>query len=244
MSDSTDPEAHPKDVHPKDGPARAVEHARLVGERVLLRPVTVADAAPAYRAVAGREEILRWLVWGGPAGVQELEERFASWRTGADVRSSVLGTSGGHDYWLAIEERETGELVGSITVRFAGHPGDGDIGYWISSDRWGRGYATEAVRLAVRFGFAHLGASVLFAWVFVGNEASRRVLEKCGFALEYTARGKVRKGGKPVDEWYLAQTRWDWERSGGAEGSEADEVRYASAAGPARARRSGPGSSR
>jgi ribosomal-protein-alanine N-acetyltransferase len=193
-----------------------LQYARLEGEIVTLRPVEAADATDAFRFVAGNQSILRWLVWGGPEGVGELEDRFGLWRTGEDERGGLLGARGGYDYQFAVCDRTDGEFAGVITLRFSGHPGHGDVGYWIASEHQGRGLASEAVRLVAHLGFAHLAADVIFGWVFVGNEGSRRVLERNGFTLEYTARGKARKGGKPMDEWYLAQTRWEWESRDGA----------------------------
>ena len=189
----------------------ALEHVRLAGEKALLRPIRRADATVAYPELAGNQAILRWLVWGGPAGVGDLEDRFASWRTGAPERGGLLGAKGGFDYQLAIVDRADDALAGALTLRFGGHPGSGDLGYWIATGKQGRGLATEAVRLATHLAFGHLEARTLFGWVFVGNEASRRVLERNGFRLEHTARGKRRPGHGRVDEWYLAQTRWDWE---------------------------------
>jgi ribosomal-protein-alanine N-acetyltransferase len=203
----------------------ALQHARLEGERVVLRPVTAADASTAYRQVAGNRQILRWLVWGGPAGVGELEDRFSTWRTGKPERGGLLGTRGGYDYQLAVCDRADERFAGVITLRFAGHPGDGDIGYWIATDSWGRGFASEAVRLATHLGFRYLAANVVFGWVFVGNDASRRVLERNGYRLEHTARGKHRKGVGRVDEWYLAQSRGDWEERDGAWRPAAADVR-------------------
>ena len=188
-----------------------VQYTRLEGERVILRPISVEDAPLAYRFVAGNESILRWLVWGGPVGVGDFEDRFSAWRVGKEEHSGLLGPRGGFDYQLAVCDRADGAFAGVVTLRFGGHPGDGDVGYWIATEYQGRGFATDAVRLVGHLGFRHLAANVMFGWVFVGNEASRSVLERSGYTLEYTARGKARKGGKVVDEWYLAQTRWDWE---------------------------------
>lgn len=187
--------------------AGRLEHLTLEGDRVLVRPVDPADAARAFELLSGKEEILRWLVWQGPANDSELELRFARWRTDSDDEEAETAD----DFNLAICDRETLELVGGISVRFRGHPGQGDLGYWIGRDSWGLGFATEAVRLVTWLCFHHLGASVLYGWVFVGNDASRKVLEKNGYVLTHTARGKIEKGGRVVDEWYLALSRWDWE---------------------------------
>ena len=56
-----------------------------------------------------------------------------------------------------------------------------EFGYWLGSAFWGSGYATEAARETVRFGFGDLGLEVIEAGYFTDNERSARVLEKTGF---------------------------------------------------------------
>ncbi len=61
------------------------------------------------------------------------------------------------------------------------NPGEIELGYWLGRPFWGKGYATEAARLAVRFAFETLGLAVLAAGHFADNPASGRVLQKLGF---------------------------------------------------------------
>jgi RimJ/RimL family protein N-acetyltransferase len=153
--------------------------------------------------LAGREEILRWLVWNGPSSVAELEDYYAHWHVDGE---------GGPDLRLALEERSSGALVGSFTVRFAGHAGQGDVGYWVGRAHQGKGFGREAVQLAAHLAFRHLGAQCLYAWVFVGNDASRRVLEVNGFTLARTAPARIEKHGARVDEWHFVLLASEWRR--------------------------------
>ena len=196
----------------------STDETRLVGERVVLRPVRRADAVPAFRLVHDRPEILRWLLWRGPVGVEELEASFASWSDPpAALRSSEASQTEGDaaDRFFAITERVGAGFVGTIAVRFTGHPGMGDLGYWLGEHVWGRGYATEAIGLVLRHAFEDLGARSLFAWVFVGNEGSRRALEKNGFTLVRTERERMEQDGIARDEWYLTLLRSEWLRNRG-----------------------------
>src|SRR5206468_11600108 len=52
-----------------------------------------------------------------------------------------------------------------------------EVGYWIGRESWGRGYATEALRLLL----GEVPDRPVFARAAVHNAGSRRVLEKCGF---------------------------------------------------------------
>jgi len=175
----------------------------LAGALVRLRPHEPADAEAAFALLAGEQEILRWLVWDGPAAADELADHYRTWRYDDGAVS---------DLRLAIEERASGALVGSITLRFGGHPGQGDIGYWIGVPFQGRGFGREALALGAHLAFRHLGAQSLYAWVFVGNLASRRVLEHTGFTLGRTVAGRILKNKKRVDEWHFVLLATEWRR--------------------------------
>lgn len=82
-----------------------------------------------------------------------------------------------------------------------------EIGYWIGEPYWGKGIATRAVNLAANYAFESLKMVRIFASVFEGNEASRRVLEKCGFQLEGVARKAVYKNKKLMDEFRYGRLR-------------------------------------
>lgn len=92
-----------------------------------------------------------------------------------------------------------GELVGSIGI--ATPPGThlGHIGYWIGHDYWNRGYATEATRAVIAYGFGHLGLTRIEAMCFPGNPASARVLEKAGLSFEERREAHINKDGQPRD---------------------------------------------
>jgi RimJ/RimL family protein N-acetyltransferase len=55
-----------------------------------------------------------------------------------------------------------------------------ELGYRLAFEHWGRGYATEGARAAIAFGFATLGLAEIVAMTAVGNERSRRVIERAG----------------------------------------------------------------
>jgi RimJ/RimL family protein N-acetyltransferase len=67
------------------------------------------------------------------------------------------------------------------------------------------------VRAMVDAAFVDRKAERLFADVFVGNHASRRVLEKNGFVFEGVCRSVIAKPDGRRDEWRLALTRADWQ---------------------------------
>ena len=76
-----------------------------------------------------------------------------------------------------------------------------ELGYWIGEPFWNKGIATQAVKLMIQYAFEELKLLKVFAGVFEGNEASKRVLEKCGFELEGIARKAVFKNDALMDEY-------------------------------------------
>lgn len=64
----------------------------------------------------------------------------------------------------------------------------GEIGYWLGYDYWGKGLMTEVVRELIRFGFEDIGLNTIWCGYFEGNERSKRVQEKCGFTYHHTEK--------------------------------------------------------
>jgi ribosomal-protein-alanine N-acetyltransferase len=94
-----------------------------------------------------------------------------------------------------------GELVGAVTLSNVrrGVADSGVLGYWIGEPMAGRGYATAAVRAAVRHAFGELKLHRVEAACLPTNVASRRVLEKAGFTNEGRARAYLKINGEWAD---------------------------------------------
>jgi ribosomal-protein-alanine N-acetyltransferase len=67
--------------------------------------------------------------------------------------------------------------------------------YWIGVPYWGKGYATEAAREAVRYAFEDLGLHRLYAAHFGSNPASGKVMRKIRMSYEGTLRGHHKMWG-------------------------------------------------
>jgi RimJ/RimL family protein N-acetyltransferase len=137
------------------------------------------------------------------------------------------GGSDGYDYHFAVVGREDGRFSGSLGARFAGHPHAADLGYWIAVDRWGRGYASEAISLVTWLCFEHLEATLLYANVFVGNVASRRALEKSGFELAHVSRPVF--DGAVREQWHMSLTRSQFQGERAGRGPRSAEVVFSEA---------------
>ena len=88
-------------------------------------------------------------------------------------------------YDFALVLRETDALVGSCTLAIRyDELRQAEIYFLLNQVYWGRGYATEAARVILRYGFQDLGLHRVYATCRPANLASRRVLEKLGMRRE------------------------------------------------------------
>ena len=84
---------------------------------------------------------------------------------------------------FAIRLKETGRLIG-ILIYFDETETSCEIGYGLGSEYWGNGYGTEAVARFLDYLLYEKGFSTVYASFFTGNDASRRVMEKCGMTYD------------------------------------------------------------
>ena len=144
----------------------------LETERLALREWTPDDDEALFGLVSDAE-VMRYVDDGKPWGdVGRVREWIA--RLNKSYRTR------GFSRW-AVVEREGGLVVGSCGFAPLPWSGEIDFGYMFRRDRWGRGYATEIGRAAMRYGFDRYGFKEVVASIAPDNDASRGVLSKLGF---------------------------------------------------------------
>ncbi|WP_238149015.1 GNAT family N-acetyltransferase [Serinicoccus sediminis] len=157
-------------------PARA---ARPVPERVtrrlVLRAFTEADREP-FAALNADPEVTRHLQ--GPLS-RERSDAFVD-------RIAACWSERGYGLW-ALERRDTGEFLGYTGLWPAdflpGGPGV-EVGWRLARPAWGQGYAPEAAREALRFGFSEVGLAEIVSFTPAVNTASLRVMAKIGLVRD------------------------------------------------------------
>ena len=117
----------------------------------------------------------------------------------------------GRGVTFAITRRDDDELLGSVSLRRYARDRRAELGYWLVASAWNRGYASEATRATVAFGFEELGLARIYAQVIAGNTASMRVLSKLGMIQEGTKRQHVKKGNKLHDIVLYGLLREEWD---------------------------------
>ena len=101
---------------------------------------------------------------------------------------TLRGNEAAHGFSLwALDEREGDPLVGVAGLALVEGDGpDVEAAYILRRDRWGRGYATEALRAVLEIGHEQLGLERIVALAYPENDASRRVMEKAGMRPDGT----------------------------------------------------------
>ena len=113
----------------------------------------------------------------------------------------------GHDDLYAIRLKETGRLIG-IILYFDDDGQSCEIGYGIGSPYWGHGYVTEAAKRFIQFLFEEKGLTTVTASYFTGNDASKRVMEKCGMTYYKFVEKELEYLGEERDLTYYRIRRF------------------------------------
>jgi len=126
-----------------------------------------------------------------------------------------------------------GDADGTIIGAAAYHPHEVEegveIGFWIGEPYWGRGYATEAAHAVVDAAFGRHRLEEVWAACRPTNEASRRVIVKCGFQWIGTGlrRSLALNGMVSVERYRLDRKCWkalkSWSSSSAAGAAERGE---------------------
>jgi [ribosomal protein S5]-alanine N-acetyltransferase len=114
-------------------------------------------------------------------------------------------------YQLAITLRGEGQLIGNCGIRMeSGDSRQANIGYEIAPGYWGEGYASEAARVVVAFGFGELRLHRIWARCVAENVASYRVLEKTGMRRERRLREEEWMKGRWWDILVYGILDYEW----------------------------------
>ncbi len=100
----------------------------------------------------------------------------------ANIQQQYLNNGIGR--WITIE-KSSNEIIGWSGLKFITEEENNqinfyDVGYRFMPKYWGKGYATEATKAALKYGFETLNINKIVGAANTENKASRRVLEKCG----------------------------------------------------------------
>jgi [ribosomal protein S5]-alanine N-acetyltransferase len=153
-------------------------------DRLVLRPYTLADVPDLVRLAGARKVAATTLRIPHPYHEQDAVNFLAACQAEAEIGSCAR---------FAITLRESGQFCGGVGLRIETAHQHAELGYWLGVPYWGNGYATEAARAAVVYGFDVLHLHRIYASTFSHNQASARVLKKIGMRYEGRLIAHIRK---------------------------------------------------
>jgi RimJ/RimL family protein N-acetyltransferase len=152
--------------------------------RLILRPFRL-DDAPAVHRLAGAREIA--------ATTLNIPHPYDQAMAEIWIESHLPAWERREQASYAMTDAARGDLVGAVGLRLELAHRRAELGYWVGVPYWGQGYATEAGRAVLAFGFEHFGLERVHATHLSRNPASGRVMAKLGMRLEGCRRRHVLK---------------------------------------------------
>jgi RimJ/RimL family protein N-acetyltransferase len=144
----------------------------LETERLILRAWRESDREP-FAALTADPEVMRFF----PSVLTREESDALADKIEEHMRAH------GFTFW-AVEERTSGAFVGFVGLArtpFEAHfTPCVEIGWRLAKSAWGKGYASEAARESLRFGFEELGLDEIVSFTAESNVPSRKVMERIG----------------------------------------------------------------
>lgn len=175
---------------------------QLVSERLTLREFSLSDS-PAVNAYTSDPAVVRYMPFGPTTEAQTREHLSQCLAAAAEQPRRI--------YEMAVVLRAENHLIGTATIAL--HPHErrhASFSYILNSQFWGQGYATEAMRTLMGFGFRVLQLHRLEDTCDTRNLASARVMEKLGMRREGHLHETIWKDGQWYDEYIYAILAHEW----------------------------------
>jgi [ribosomal protein S5]-alanine N-acetyltransferase len=162
----------------------------LETDRIILRAVTAADATAVF-LYASNPAVTRFTLFETHQTIDD-----ARWFVNDYVRSRYANREP-DPFGIVLKADPLKTVIGSIGARWASQPnGVMELGFSLAEPYWGHGLVAEAARAVIGLVFGEYAVERLQAQVFVGNDASERVLQKLGFTREGILRSFVLRRGR------------------------------------------------
>jgi RimJ/RimL family protein N-acetyltransferase len=169
----------------------------ITTERLRLRAYELGDVRELTHLIGAREVAANLLRLPYPYSEQDARTFICATEESGEARFAVA---------LSGQER----LIGGIGLRIQPAHARAELGYWLGLPYWGCGYATEAARAVLAYGFDTLELHRIHASVFRENIRSAKVLRKIGMRHEGCFRQHVLKWNRFVDLELYGIMRAEW----------------------------------
>lgn len=162
---------------------------KLETDRLILRPFILDDATRVQELAGDKDVAKTTLNIPHPYALEEAK----SW-----IKNHPTMIKNG-TYPFAIVLKTERIIVGTMTIRVNETHKKGELAYWVGKEYWGNGYATEAAKEVVRYGFEDLNLNRVWAKAMSKNPASIKVMKNIGMRKEGVLKQDMIKSGVFVD---------------------------------------------
>lgn len=173
-------------------------------ERLLIRDHIESDLSPMHAWVSD-QEVMKYLNWK----TSSLTET----KNYLDDAINENCRANRKKYFFAVVLKDSGEVIGDVgftVISRGGNGGVADSGFFLLKEYWGAGYATEAFNLLIKFAFTQACIHKVIAGCDAENEASKRVMIKCGLSKEGEFKQHLCHRDKWCDRLKYGLLKEDW----------------------------------
>ncbi|MHA1293288.1 MAG: GNAT family N-acetyltransferase [Promethearchaeota archaeon] len=169
----------------------------IIEHNILLRKITVSDAQYFYDSL--KEEIItKFLSLDQPRSLNHSKKIINKYINYWDNFIQF-------NYIIELKENNCIKKIGSISLwNISWIHKRAEIGIWIKSKFWNKGYGKKAISLIKKIGFIHLKLNRLEAHIAINNKRSINLFKKCGFIEEGVLKKYLYLKGKFHDAIILA----------------------------------------
>lgn len=115
------------------------------------------------------------------------------------INLSKIGLQKMEQLIFAIRLKENNTIIGGIDLGIQKRFNKAELAYWIGKPYWNKGYATEASKAIIKFGFSEINLKRIYATHFLNNQASGKVMLKSGMEKEGKLKCHTKKGNEYQD---------------------------------------------
>lgn len=172
------------------------DNETLDAKNITLRKFKKSDEEDVFE-YGSDEETLKYLVWDGLKTID-------------DAKTAIVEFYWSRQGIFAIELKENSKCIGCIDIRLEPEHEKASFGYVLNRRYWGKGYMTEALSAVLNMCFEMLDLNRVESTHYIGNEASGKVMKKCGMEFEGIGKQEVKVKGVFHDVAHYAITKEMW----------------------------------
>nr|WP_272898791.1 GNAT family N-acetyltransferase [Paenibacillus sp. MMS18-CY102] len=132
--------------------------------------------AKSVQKLAGHEEVARTTL--------SIPHPYPDGAAEAWIERTRSAAEKGDIFSFALVRKTDNQLIGCVSLRVSKSDNQAELAYWVGYPYWGQGFATEASRQVINFGFETLGLNRIYAAAMTKNPASYRVMSKIGMTFK------------------------------------------------------------